>query len=191
MTEVFQQATGEEALDLRHSKSLDGIFPKKETIEDIRARMLHSVKWLDKAVALMKTKQPQEVTLSYWMNEDHTVGCPAGWCGIDPEFQAETFVLKVPASSYQSKPEEMPTYMVRGHEHITAAALCEMFEMYTVTNGSVPYYHVFGGRGESMYDDLIGDENDRDMFIQRAGLFKQDRMFEFEERFGEALLTKE
>jgi hypothetical protein len=159
------------------------VFPKKETIEDVRARMLHCIKWLDKAVALMKTKEPHEVTLAFWMNEDHTVGCPAGWCGLDPEFNAETFILKVP-SSYQPKPEEMPTYIVRGHEMVGAAAISEMFELYSVTNGNIPWYHVFGVRDESMYDVMFEDENDRDLFIQRAGLFKQDRMFEFEERFG-------
>lgn len=190
MTEVFAQATGDDDLDPRHHKSLDGIFPKKESIDDIRARMLHSVKWLDKAVALMKTKQPEEVTLAFWMNKEHTLGCPAGWCGLDPEFQAETFILTIP-SSYQPTPEEMPTYMVHGHQHVGAAAICEHFEMYGVTNGSIPYYQLFGFRGESMYDIMFEDENDRDLFIGRVGMFKQERMFEFEERFGEALLTKD
>lgn len=190
MTEVFQQATGEDELDPRHNISLDTIFPTKETIDDVRARMLHCIKWLDKAVALIKTKQPHEVTLDFWMNEDHTVGCPAGWCGLDPEFHEETFILKIPAS-YQPKPEEMPTYIVRGHEHITVAAICEHFELYNVNNGAIPYYHVFGVRGESMYDPIFEDQNDRDLFIERVGMFKQERMFEFEERFGEALLTNE
>lgn len=167
------------------------LFPYKETIDDVRARFLKSFKWLDKAVAVVRSKQPHEIDLSFWMNEDRTVGCPASWCGLDPEFQAESFVYRLPKTYQPAPAQEMPTFSVRGNEVIGAAAIAECFEMYGINNGNIPWYHLFGYPGESKYDDLLEGDPDQEIFIQRVGLYKKEMQFLFEEHYGTALFVKQ
>lgn len=159
----------------------------KETIDDVRQRMLYGFHWLDKAVAIVKAKPAEAVSLSIWMNADRTVASPDVWCGLDSEFIADGFVFKIPKHSY-SNDGELPTYIVNGYEQITVAAVSEKFELYNVYNHAINSYHIFGNVGHSKYDDLIGDENAKDRFIMRVGLHKKDQEFEFERMFGEKLI---
>lgn len=167
------------------------VWPKKETKDHIRDRFTTCHKWLNKAMAVVKSKKPEEINLKFWINEEGTIACPASWCGLDPEFQEAGFILKIP-NSYQTKPERLPTFIVRGTlELITAAAISEFFELYNLTNGGVPHWEIFGYVGESSYDVLIDDDaTDQQRFIERAGLYLRHIEDMFEENFEEPLLTK-